>query len=168
MRDPGIELQTAYYQRLQGITYDGKSVPVYDVVPAKPVYPHIKFQDRTITDISDKNSYRMDLIFGLRVIDRFPANQGSRMSIYAISSEIKERIRQIYTGIELETFNVITSTLASETFLTELTETYYYLRNEMRFRHHIQDIPEKTLTYQGDTITYNGDTLTYIQWQTSN
>lgn len=168
MKDPNIALQTRYYELLQNIIIDGNAVPVYDLPPNKPVYPHIQFQSRSLQDISDKQSYRYDVRFGLRVIDRFPNNVASRKSIYRVTNEIKLRMRTRDRYI-VSGWNLITAVVETETFLQEVTGTYTYLRNEMIFSHILQQEPllvDVVLQYGGEDLQYNGETIIYGQEKT--
>ena len=164
MKDPGIELQTKYASLLSDITYGWVSVPFYDVVPLEAEYPHIKVGERTLLDTSNKTSFTMEVTLGLRIIDRFPANYGSRTSVYSISGDIKERIRKITNRMKLTNFNVVTSRVDNETMIEELTDTYFYFRNEIRFRHIIEDVGRGYLTYNGDDILYNGDKIAFKRY----
>lgn len=159
MKDPGVEIQTKYYELLSGITYNGKSVPVYDVAPYEAEYPHIMFQGRELIDRPNKTSYGNQVFIGLRIIDRFPANNGTRKSIYEISSEVKTRIRKINDVFEVENFNIINAELAQETFVSELTKTYFYYRSEIRFKHLIEDKDIANIYYSGYQVTYDNDNL---------
>jgi len=77
-----LPLQTKYYSLLSDIVYSNTLVPVYDVVPLEAEYPHIKIGDRTLLDRSNKTWYGTEVTQVIEVVDRFPANYGSRTSIY--------------------------------------------------------------------------------------
>lgn len=159
MKDPGIEIQSKYYELLSDITYNGNSVPIYDVAPYEAVYPHIMFQGRELIDRPNKTSFGNQVFIGLRIIDRFPANHGTRKSIYEISSQVKTRIRRITDVFEVENFNIINAELAQETFISELTKTYFYYRSEIRFKHLIEDKDIANIFYNELQVTYNDNNL---------
>lgn len=168
MKDPNIALQTKYYQLLQGITYNGEAVPIYDMPPDEPTYPHIQFQSRSLSDISDKQSYRYDVRFGLRVIDRFHNNFASRKSIYEVTNEIKLRMRT-RERFAVDGWNITTAVVGTENFFQEVTKTYTYYRNEIIFNHLIQQQPlivDVVLQYNGEELQYDGETIIYGQEKT--
>ena len=149
MKDPGIALQTRYKTLLSDIVYSNALVPVYDVVPLQAEYPHIKIGERTVLDRSNKTWYGTEVTQVVEVIDRFPANYGSRTSVYTIAGDVKLRIRKIRERLDISGFNVITATLDNENTIHELTDTYYYFRNIIVFRHIIEENYPSYLTFGG-------------------
>ncbi len=149
MKDPGIPLQTQYKTLLSDIVYNNRLVPVYDVVPLQAEYPHIKIAERTVLDRSNKTWYGTEVTQQVQVIDRFPANYGSRTSVYSITQDIKLRIRKIRERLNIAGFNIITATLDNENSIEELTDTYFYFRNIITFRHIIEENQPSRLTFGG-------------------
>ena len=149
MKDPGIPLQTQYKTLLSDIVYSNRLVPVYDVVPLQATYPHIKIAERTVLDRSNKTWYGTEVTQQIQVIDRFPANYGSRTSVYSITQDIKLRIRKIRERLNIAGFNIITATLDNENSIEELTDTYFYFRNIITFRHIIEENQPSRLTFGG-------------------
>ena len=149
MKDPGIALRTEYKTLLSDIVYNNRLVPVYDVVPLNATYPHIKIGDRTLLDRSNKTWYGTEVTQQIQVIDRFPANYGSRTSVYTIVQQAKLRIRKIRERLNITGFNVITATVDNENTIQELTDTYFYFRNILTFRHIIEENLPSKLTFGG-------------------
>jgi len=149
VKDPGLPLQTKYYSLLSDIVYSNALVPVYDVVPLEAEYPHIKIGDRTLLDRSNKTWYGTEVTQVIEVVDRFPANYGSRTSIYTLSQQVKQRIRKIRERLNIPGFNVITCTIDTENTIQELTSTYFYIRNIIRFRHIIEENYPSYITFGG-------------------
>lgn len=127
------ELQTAYFQALQGITFNGVSVPVYDFVPADAVYPYIRIGEFTQVDNSDKSDYGSEITVQIQVVDRFGASGGSRVPINEIANQVKQIVRP--NPFSLDNHNVVTCLLDNETSFRELTDTFFYVYLDMRFRH---------------------------------
>jgi len=139
MKDPGIELQKAYYSALDGnVTYNNNTVPVYDVVPAEPTYPYIQLRDKTTTQWSDKTHYGADVTQALSIIERFQGSFGSRDGVYSIQNDVQPLIVDRPQPLSITGFQIITSTVESTQFFRERTDTYTYYRVECRFRHRIQ------------------------------
>ena len=66
-KDSTTELQVAYYTLLNtNVTLSGSPVPVYDEVPANGTYPHIQFNDTTLTDNSTKTTFMDNVTFSIR------------------------------------------------------------------------------------------------------
>ncbi len=137
-KDVGYDLQVKYFQLLNGnITHSSAVVAVYDEPPVSPVYPFIQFGFRTAVDYVTKQDFGQEVTFTLWVVDRFSGNAGNRDKINAITTEITKIIRgrPVFT---MAGWNVVTSTLEIINFSKEPTDTYTYWRNEVRFRHKIQ------------------------------
>ena len=149
MKDPGIALQSQYYALLSDIVYNNRLVQVYDVVPLQAEYPHIKIGTRTVLDRPNKTWYGTEVTQTIEIVDRFPANYGSRTSIYSIASDVKLRIRKVRERLDISGFNVITCTVDSENTIQELTDTYFYMRDVIRFRHLIEENYPSYLTFGG-------------------
>lgn len=136
MRDIKLELQTAYFQALSAF-----GVPVYDFVPAQPVYPYIRIGEFTEVDNSDKSDYGSEVTVQIEVVGRFSASGGSRAGMYNVINQIKQIIRP--NPFNLATHNVITCTLDSENTLRQLTDAYFYVYSQLRFRHEtVNLVPE--------------------------
>lgn len=139
MKDNSTELQTEFYDLLNGqITYDGNAVPVYDTVPETPSYPYIQFGDKESNDFSTKDTFASTDSFQLSIVDRFPGITGSRAGINSVANDLFGIIRVRPVPLDLTNFTVIRCIVENDVFLRELSETYLYLRREIRFNLQIQ------------------------------
>ena len=136
MTDPRILLQTAYFALLNGnLSYNSVNVPVYDRVPDNAVYPHVLIGQFTSVDDSDKSSFGENLTVSIHVVDRFKNSAASRKSIFDISGQVKQIIRARPVPINIAGYHVGTSYVDNENTNEEITDTYLYLYNNIRFRH---------------------------------
>jgi len=141
MRDPAFEIQSEYYRLLNGqVTYAGKVVPVYDVVPKNPSYPYIQIIDKTDTGAPTKSSFGNEITQGISIVSRFDASFGSRVPIYLISDQVQQIILARPVAFNIDEFDVITATLDNSLTRRELTQTFLYLIYELRFRHIVQQL----------------------------
>lgn len=141
MKDVKKELQPEYYGLLDGnIQWNGNTVGVHYGVPDDAEYPLIALGEYTQVDDSDKSSFGDELTFTLRVVDRFPNSSISRAALFSISNDIKEIIRTVPNPFDLASFNVITATVDNQTTFKELTDTYLYVHEQIRFRHEIEQV----------------------------
>lgn len=139
MNDPKTLLQTAYFTLLNGnLTYNSVNVPVYDRVPDNAVYPHVVLGHYTSTDDSDKSSFGENMTVTLHVVDRYINSSGSRKAINSVTGQIKQIIRVRPVPISIAGFNVGTSYIDNESSNEEITDTYLYIYNNIRFRHLIE------------------------------
>lgn len=140
-KDPKVELQTQYYSLLNGnVDVDGV-IPVYDGVPGKDAeYPYIAIGEYTQVDDSDKSSFGEDLTVTLVIADRFINSSVSRRRLFSIVSKVKEIIRARPNPFDLASFNVITSVVDNQNTFKQLTDTYLYVYEQLRFRHLIEQV----------------------------
>ena len=141
MKDSGEQLQTEYYRLLSGnITYDGVTIPVYDIIPRKAEYPYIKILDRTAVDLSTKTSLGQEVTQTLQIVARFNHGIGSRKGIYNIGADIISIIRDRPIRLNLTDFNVINSILDNANTKENTDEKYNYLIYNLRFRHKLEEV----------------------------
>jgi len=133
-RDAKRQLQTAYYDLLTA----GLSVPVYDSKPPSPEYPHVGIGEWTAVDGSDKSSHGDELTLTLTVVDQFQGTQYSRAPMYEVTAEILSIICARPAPFDLDGFNVITSTLDSQTTFRGENSGKMELWTAIRFRHIIE------------------------------
>jgi hypothetical protein len=139
-KDSTTELQVAYYTLLNtNVTLSGNPVAVYDEVPANGTYPHIQFNDTTLSDNSTKTTFMDDVTFSLSVVDRFSLDNGSRANLNNVVNQVKEIIRARPVPFNLTNFNVINSVVETDLSRKEKTSTYTYFIRELRFRHIIEE-----------------------------
>jgi len=134
-KDSTTELQQAYYSLLDAAL----SVPIYDQPPENATYPHVQFNDTTLTDASSKSDFIDDVTFSLSVVDRYALDSGTRTYINAIVNTIKETIRTRTDVFNLTSFDVISTVVDNDIFRQEFTQTYIYWIREIRFRHKIEE-----------------------------
>lgn len=139
-KDSTTELQVAYYTLLNtNVTLSGNPVAVYDEVPANGTYPHIQFNDTTLSDNSTKTTFMDDVTFSLSVVDRFSLDNGSRANLNNVVNQVKQIIRARPVPFNLTNFNVINSVVETDLSRKEKTSTYTYFIRELRFRHIIEE-----------------------------
>jgi len=134
MKHSANPLQVAYFTLLEG------DYPVYDEVPANEEYPYIQIGDNTFTDYTDKTNVGQEVTQTVWAVDRFEQAFGSRQPVNQVADFIMQTIRERPVAIELDGFNVITSTLDIANFLKTRTDTHTYFRYEIRFRHLIEQL----------------------------
>jgi len=140
-KSPATQLQEQYYSLLNGnITYDGDTIPVYDVVPDNETYPYIQLGDYTETDDSSKGDFGDECTFSISVVDRFQGRFGSDAGIYSVWNDIKDIIRARPTAFDMTDFYVNSTVVDNAVTREEKTETYMYKILEGRFRHLIREI----------------------------
>jgi len=139
-KDSTTQLQIAYYTLLNNnVTLSGNPVPVYDEVPSNGTYPHIQFNDTTLTDNSTKSTFMDNVTFSLSVVDRFSLDNGSRANLNSVVNQVKEIVRARPVPFNLTDFNVLVSVVDNDIFRKEKTNTYTYFIRELRFRHIIEE-----------------------------
>ena len=139
-KDSTTQLQVGYYQLLNGnVTLSGTPVPVYDEVPANGTYPHIQFNDTTLTDNSTKSTFMDNVTFSMSVVDRFSLDNGSRSRLNNVVNQVKEIVRARPVPFNLNDFNVLVSVVDNDIFRKEKTDTFTYFIRELRFRHIIEE-----------------------------
>lgn len=134
-KDSTTELQMAYYSVLSGAL----SVNVYDEVPSNATYPHVQFNDTSLTDSSTKSEFMDDVTFSLSVVDRFSTDAGTRAPINNIVNTIKETVRTRTDVFNLTSFDVLYTVVDNDVFRREYTGTFTYWIRELRFRHKIEE-----------------------------
>jgi hypothetical protein len=134
VKHSGNKLQVAYFDLLTG------DYPVYDEVPDDAEYPLIQIGNNTFTDYTDNTSLGQEVTQTVWAVDRFEQAFGSRITLNEVTDFITESIRARPVSIDLEGFNVITSTLDIISFTKTRTDTHTYYRNEIRFRHLIEQL----------------------------
>lgn len=141
MKATATPLQQAYFDLLDGnITIDGSAVTLYDQVPQDETYPYIQIDTQTAVDWSDKTSQGQEKTQTLWLVDRFSGAFGSREDINDMEDQVSQIICARPVPFDIDGFNVITSLLDLSNFSRERTDTYTYLRIEMRFRHLIEEL----------------------------
>lgn len=139
MKDNSTELQTEFFDLLNGnITYSGSTIAVYDTVPETPSYPYIQFNDKTSNDFSTKDTFASNDSLSLSIVDRFSGITGTRARINSVANSLFGIIRVRPVPLSLTNFTVIRCIVENDIFLRELTETYLYLRREIRFNLQLQ------------------------------
>jgi hypothetical protein len=123
----------AYYSLLS----NALSVDVYDEAPENATYPHVHFNDTTLTDASSKSDFIDEVTFSLSVVDRFALDSGSRAAINSIVNTIKETLRTRTDVFNLASFDVIYTIVDNDIFRKEFNQAYTYWIREIRFRHKI-------------------------------
>jgi hypothetical protein len=141
MKATATPLQQAYYDLLDGnVTIDGSAVSIYDQVPQSETYPYIQIDTQTAVDYSDKTAQGQEKTQTLWLVDRFSDSFGSRANINDMEDQVSQIICARPVPFDITGFNVITSLLDLSSFTRDRTETYTYLRIEMRFRHLIEEL----------------------------
>jgi len=141
MIDSAKPLQIQYYSLLSGsITYDGSTVPVYDVIPSDATYPYIKIQERTALDMSTKTNQGQEVTQRIQIVDRYNHQTGTRSGIYEIGADVIATIRSRPIQISLTDFNVITATLDNADTRQEHDDKYTYQIYNLRFRHKLEEV----------------------------
>lgn len=139
-KDPKTELQTAYYQLLNGNVNVGGVIGVYDGIPADAEYPLISIGEYTQTDSSDKSSFGEDTTVTIKIIDRFSSSVISRAKIFAITAAVKGIIRTRPQAITLPSYNVIRTIVDGQHTYRELSATHIYVHEVLRFRHELEQL----------------------------
>lgn len=140
MKDPKVELQTAYFDLLDGNVDVGGVIPVHDGIPPKDEasYPLIAIGNYTQTPDLDKYSFGEELTVTLSVIGRFKNSDISRNRLFNISNEVKQIIAARPVAFTISSFYVHTATLDNQNTFKELTDTHLYVYETIRFRHIIE------------------------------
>lgn len=146
MKDIGLSLRTAYYNRLQGaITYGGEVVNVYDssAVPNTANKPYILLSTYISTELGEgsKQSYAQEVTLLIDVVTKFPNSMGGKKQCDTISNSVIELIRTRQNGyLTLSGFQIITTLLDSNNTLEELASDGVVVRRLIRFRHKIFEL----------------------------
>lgn len=147
MKDIGLSLRTAYYNRLQGaVTYGGEVVNVYDSssVPSVANKPYILLSTYISTELGEgsKQSYAQEVTLLIDVVTKFPNSMGGKKIADTISNSVIELIRTRQAGyIDLSpNFQIITTLLDSNNTLEELVSDGVVVRRLIRFRHKIFEL----------------------------
>jgi hypothetical protein len=179
MRNPGIELQRAYYEALSvnpvsigddvwSTTFDefglstvvwgGYAVPVIsDIVPESLGFDaYIVLGEQTFVDDADKQAFGAEATQRVTVVTSFQSDRGGKKLATEIADLVMQRIR-VRARLPMIGFNMITSTLDSYLTLMEPTGTSTLIRVELRFRHIIEQIEQLDVAYLTDN---NGTILT--------
>lgn len=98
MKDADFILRKAYTDALKGnVTYNGKTIPVYDRVPNGASAPWIKFGSQTTIDDSEKDSYTTERLMTLEVHTAFIKGGGKKQA-----DLISNQILQLIIGQQLD------------------------------------------------------------------
>lgn len=143
MKDIKLDLQTAYYNLLNGnLSFATVNVPVFDVmdVPQSPAYPHVILSDWTQVDDGDKSSFGEEVTFGIDIVDK-ATQRGNRAGVYSIINQIKQIIRVRPEPFNVTGWNVLNTRLDNEfTLPKEFDGTHIYFGNRVRFRHTVEQL----------------------------
>jgi hypothetical protein len=95
MRDSGYQLRKAFFDALNGVVeFNSTAVPVVDgkleTLPTDGVF--IVFGDQTDTDKSNKNSYAIETIFDLAVVDKRKST-GSKKDVEEVCDAVLQVIK---------------------------------------------------------------------------
>lgn len=163
MKDAKRTIQTRYFDLLNGNVIIPKelfpvpvrpatdyTVPVYDNIPTNATYPYIKLQEWTEVDFSTKTSFGSELTFTVQIVDRY-TQAVTRSPMYYVLSRLKEIIRARPVPFGDGEFNVISSVVDNETTFRQMTDTYVYLYNNVRFRHLVEELPFNVFDETFDT-----------------
>lgn len=146
MKDIGLSLRTAYYNRLQGaITYGGEVVNVYDssAVPNTANKPYILLSTYISTELGEgsKQSYAQEVTLLIDVVTKFPNSMGGKKQCDTISNSVIELVRTRQAGyLTMSGFQIITTLLDSNQTLEELVSDGVVVRRLIRFRHKIFEL----------------------------
>lgn len=131
------ELQTAYYELLNGaLYYNSREVPIFDVISSEEdIYPCVGFGMSTGSDLSAKDTFGSESTKTLYIYDRFSTDNGSRRAVQDIAQQIKDIIRVRPVPFDIPGLNILTSYIDSESIATQTTDNWFYYIYELRFRH---------------------------------
>jgi len=146
MKDLGLTLRTAYYERLNGaITLNGSDVPIYDSVsvPADTVEPYILLTDFVSTEIGEgsKQTYGQNCFFSLEVVTKFPNAVGGKDDADSLVNQILTLVRTRQAGyFDLSPdFNLVSVVLDATQTIQELASDGMIVRRLIRFGHLIYE-----------------------------
>ena len=147
MKDIGLSLRTAYYNRLNGnIIVNSVNIPVYDSssVPLTISKPYVLLSTYTSTEIGEgsKQSYAQEVTLLIDVVTIAENSSGGKKKADEISNAIIQLIRTRQAGyIDLSpNFQIITTLLDSNQTLEELVSDGIVIRRLIRFRHKIFEL----------------------------
>jgi hypothetical protein len=87
------ELRKAYYEVLSGITYNGKTIGVYDeIAPNGAEYPLIILGSQTSSPSRSKDTFQSDALIEVSVISTFTSDFGGKKEANDLSNIIIGRI----------------------------------------------------------------------------
>lgn len=135
MKNAGKAIRDAYTSLLQGITYNSKSVPLYDIVPIGTL-PDNYIQILDITEVSDDNNQKFvtDVIVTVDVITK-QYKKVDRDVVDAIAEDVCDAIQPNIAGALTNTdFQIINLTRDGFSYLSDLDADYHITRKILRFK----------------------------------
>ena len=124
MKDPDFVLRKAYTTALKGnVTYNGKTVPVYDRVPNTAKAPWIKFGSMVTANDQDKDHYNSEVLFSLEIHTAFVKGGGKKQADLISNQVLQLIIGQALDGTPDFVFHE--QRLESKDFIEELAPDKY-------------------------------------------
>jgi hypothetical protein len=135
--DPSDEIMTELHQRLS-LSYNGKSYPVYTVVPKNTAYNYVLMAPLDLIDDStkDSNMYECTQLFDIVC---FGGERGSWKAANSLAGQIMDEIMKV--PIVTQNFKSTVSPIIDSTNnFVEDVEGGITTRKLIRFRYNIQQI----------------------------
>lgn len=135
MKNAGKAIRNAYKTILTGITYNGKSVPIYDDVPIGTLTDNY-IQILDITEVSDDNNQKFvtDSVVTVDVITK-QYKIVDRDVVDEIAEDVCNAIQPNVAGALTNTdFQIINVTRDGFNYLSDLDGDYHITRKILRFK----------------------------------
>jgi hypothetical protein len=124
MKDADFVLRKAYTDAIKGnVSYNGKTIPLYDRVPNDAKPPWIKFGSFATIDSSDKDAFTTERLVSLEVHTAFIRGGGKKQA-----DLISNQILQLIIGQALDgspDFNFLEQRLESLDHVEDITPDRY-------------------------------------------
>lgn len=136
MKNAGKAIRTAYYNALNGITYNGNTVTVYDDLPIGTLPDqYVYINDITEAGTDNNQQFVSDVVITLDAVVR-QYKKVDRDVVDGIAEEVCDTILPTVQGLVLTdtNFQIINLTRDGFQYLNDYDGDYHIVRKIMRFR----------------------------------
>lgn len=134
MVDVSKPLRDKFYTALSGLTHNGESVNVYEVIPQDAPTPFIVLDNQTDSEDSQKNCEVHDATITIQIFMDYPPTTGTKDDVDQISEDVFSADIDL-----LPDFKNVVGTLDMVEYLTENYDTFTRVRKIIRLRFIIQE-----------------------------
>lgn len=124
-KDCAYDLRKAYYFVLSGMTYNGKTIGVYDsIAPSNAEYPLVILGDQSSRTVRTKDALMRDASIEIVVVAKYTSETGGKKEVNDIVNLISERVilSNTETAIqdELQNWQVINCEFQTNSLILQL------------------------------------------------
>ncbi len=140
-KDPSYIYRKAYFDKLHNSisVIEGKTIPVYDVVPADAVAPFIILSSTSLTPLNDSLSFGYEADIVIDIVTRFKAGGGKKLSD-DIANIIFRRVYTKNNFFNNNVWNITPTQLEKSTYIESESTSGYVIRRLLTFSNFIEQL----------------------------